>query len=257
MTAQRSSAANLGSLAAEGKRLLRRGAYEAKSLVARYPALALPIARRRHGVPVDERTRIVIEGFPRTGTSFAVAAFDLAQDGGVPIACHVHAPAQILEGIRRGLPVVAVVREPEDTVLSFMIRNPHLEASTSLRGYLRFYEPLRPHLGRIVVGTFPQVTADMGAVIRRVNERFGTGFASFEPTEDNVRRCFEAIEADYRKRLPEGEALEREVARPSAWRRERKEELRAAYRSPSTARLRARAERVFQAFADAAGTGDP
>lgn len=252
MRAPGSTGANLASLTAAGRRAARRGLFEAKTIVAKYPALAMPIARRRHGVPVDERTRIVIEGFPRTGTSFAVAAFDLAQGGTVRIACHVHAPAQILGGLRRGLPVVAIAREPEDTVLSFMIRNPHLGASTGLRGYLRFYEPLHPHLAGIVVGTFDQVTDDVGAVIRRVNERFGTDFAAFEQTEENVRRVFEAIETDYRKRLPEGEALEREVARPSEWRRERKEELRAAYRSPGTAGLRRRAERVFEAFADAA-----
>lgn len=245
--------ANLGRLAAEGKRAARRGLYEAKSVIAKYPALALPVARRRHGVPVDDRTGIVIEGFPRTGTSFAVAAFDLAQGGSVRIACHVHAPAQIIEGVRRRLPAVAVAREPEDTVLSFMIRNPDLGPATALRGYLRFYEPLLPHRAGFVVGTFEQVTEDLGSVIDRVNERFGTSFARFEHTEESVRRVFEAIEADYRKRLPEGEALEREVARPSAWRRERKEALRAAYRSPATARLRARARRVHEAFADAAG----
>ncbi|HEX9123962.1 MAG TPA: hypothetical protein VF984_11520 [Actinomycetota bacterium] len=239
-----------GSVAA--KDAVRRGLFEAKTVIAKYPALALPIARRRHGIPVDDRTGIVIEGFPRTGTSFAVAAFDLAQGGTVPIACHVHAPAQILEGVRRGLPTLAIAREPEDTILSFMIRNPHIGAPLALRGYLRFHEPLLRHRSRFVVGTFVQVTEDFGSVTRRVNERFGTDFSVFEHTEENVRRCFEAIEGDYRKRLPEGEALEREVARPSEWRRARKEELRAAYRSPGAARLRRRAERVFEAFADAA-----
>jgi hypothetical protein len=253
VTGPGSTGANLGRLAAEGRRAVRRGLYEAKSVIAKYPALALPIARSRHGVPVDDRTRIVIEGFPRTGTSFAVAGFDLAQGGTVPVACHVHAPAQILEGIRRHLPAIAVAREPEDTVLSFMIRNQHLGATTALRGYLRFYEPLLAHRSGFVVGTFEQVTEDLGGVIERVNDRFGTSFAVFEHSEENVRRVFEAIEADYRTRLPEGEALEREVARPSEWRRGRKEELRAAYRSPGTARLRGRAGRVFEAFARAAG----
>jgi hypothetical protein len=229
-------------------RTRRRAAFEVKTIVARYPALALPIARRRHGIPVGRDTRIVIEGFPRTGTSFAVAAFDLAQEGKVRIACHVHAPAQVIEGARRGLPNLVIVREPEETTLSFVIRNPHVSIRLALRGYVRFYEPLLAYRDRLVVGRFTEVTGDFGAVIRKVNERFATGFAPFEHTEENVRRCFEAIDDDYRKRLPEGEALEREVARPSGWRDRAKEEIRASYRSADAARLRARAERVFEAF---------
>jgi hypothetical protein len=242
----------LTSLRRKGIEAARRGVFEAKTIVAEYPFLALAIARRRHGIPVRDDTRIVIEGFPRTGTSFAVAAFDLAQEGRVRIACHVHAPAQIVAGARRGLPCVVIAREPEETSLSFVIRNPHLTIRHALRGYLRFYEPLLRLHGRFVVGTFEQVTNDFGEVTRRVNERFGTAFREFEHTEENVRRCFEAIDEDYRKRLPEGEALERQVARPSEWRIRMKDEIRSSYQASSSASLRARAERVFEAFADAA-----
>ncbi|MEW6059377.1 MAG: hypothetical protein AB1551_04430 [Actinomycetota bacterium] len=242
----------LSSVRRSGIRAARRGVFEGKTIVAAYPSLALPIARLRHGIPVGDDTRIVIEGFPRTGTSFAVAAFDLAQDGTVRVACHVHAPAQIIAGTRRGLPCVVIAREPEETSLSFAIRNPHLTMRQALRGYLRFYEPLLGLSDRFVVGTFEQVTNDFGEVTRRVNERFGTAFREFEHTDENVRRCFEAIDQDYRGRLPEGEALERQVARPSAWRRKVKEELRSSYLAPESAALRARAERVFRAVADAA-----
>ncbi|HZP89606.1 MAG TPA: hypothetical protein VFC04_01270 [Actinomycetota bacterium] len=252
MTAARAGG-RLSGLGEQAGLLLRRGIYEAKTIVARYPALAIPIARRRHGVPVGDDTRIVIEGFPRTGTSFAVAAFDIAQGRSVRVACHVHAPAQVLEGVRRGLPTLVIVREPEDTVLSFVIRNPHIGLRQALRGYLRFYEPLLPVRDRVVVGRFADVTTDFGGVIRRVNERFGTSFVEFEHTQESARRVFEEIEGDYRGRLPEGEALERQVARPSEWRRRVKAELASAYRAPATRDLRARAERAFGALVDDTG----
>jgi hypothetical protein len=243
----------LRGLRRKGIRAARRGVFEAKTIIAEYPSLALPIARRRHGIPVGDDTRIVIEGFPRTGTSFAVAAFNLAQDGRVRIACHVHAPAQIVSGVRRRLPCLVIARDPEETSLSFVIRNPHLSIRQALRGYLHFYELLLPLRRAFVVGTFGQVTSDFGEVTRRVNRRFGTAFLQFEHTDQNVGRCFEAIDADYRRRLPEGEALEREVARPSEWRTGVKDELRSSYRASSSDALRARAERVFEAFAEAAG----
>lgn len=137
-------------------------------------------------------------------------------------------------------------------MISFVIRNPHISFGQALRGYLRFYERLRPYRDRFVVGGFDEVTNDFGAIVRRVNERFGTGFALFEHTQENVQRCFRAIDSDYRGRLAAGEPLERQVARPSEWRDRKKEEMRSSYRS-GHARLRARAERIFRTLADAPG----
>jgi hypothetical protein len=227
----------------------RRAWYEVKTLVATYPALALPIARRRHGVPLAADTEIVIEGFPRTGTTFAEKAFSLAQGRPVRMACHVHAPAQLIGAARRGVPAVAVVRPPEETVLSFVIRHSHIPIRQALRGYIRFHEPLVPYRDRLVVAPFSEVTSDFGLTIRRVNERFGTSFAEFEHTEAGVRRVFEEIDRDYGGREERGEALERIVARPSETRRTIKEGLEAGYRAPNLASLRARAERAFEALA--------
>lgn len=64
-----------------------------------------------------------------------------------------------------------------------------------LRGYLRFYEPLRPYRGGFVVADFPEVVeGGLGSVIRRLNERFGTSFSEFEATEANVERCLREID---------------------------------------------------------------
>jgi hypothetical protein len=222
----------------------RRGAFELKTVVARYPALALPIAKRRHGEPVDDRTEIVIEGFPRSGTSFAVAAFRRAQGHPIEIACHVHAPAQIVEGARRRLPTLLIVREPEATCVSFAIRNPDLSMRQAVRAYVRFHEPLVSLRDRIVVARFEDVTSDLGGVIDRVNARFGTSFARFEHTPGSVDAVFAEIDEDYQRRLT-GESFERAVARPSAFRGSLKPRLEAAYRARDLAALRSRAQRVF------------
>ena len=54
---------------------MKRALYEIKTMVGRYPRLAIPVARRRHGMPVGADTNLVIEGFPRSGLTFAVVAF--------------------------------------------------------------------------------------------------------------------------------------------------------------------------------------
>ena len=225
----------------------RRGAFEAKSVIARYPALALPIAKRRHGEPVDDATEIVIEGFPRSGTSFAVAAFRRAQGRDVAIACHVHAPAQILAGAKRGITTVLIAREPEPTCVSFAIRNPQLSMHQSIRGYLRFHEPLVGVRRGIVVATFAEVTADLGSVIDRVNARYGTTFARYERSAAEDAAVFEEIDDDYRKRVS-GESFDRAVARPSEARDAMKPAVTAAYRASNVAALRRRAERVYAAL---------
>ena len=227
--------------------MARRAVFEVKTFVAKYPALALPVARRRHGVVFGPSTQLVIEGFPRTGTSFAVAAFDQAQPRAVEVACHVHAPAQIVAAVRAGVPAMVVIREPEDTVLSFVIRHHHVPLSQALRAYIRFYEPLLRHRTDVVTVRFREVTTDFGACTRRLNERFGTSFAEFEHSEENVQRVFAAIEADYERRVS-GEALERSVARPSEFRATLKDELRERYRAPALAALRDRAERCHDAM---------
>lgn len=228
--------------------LARRAAFEAKTVVAQYPWPGLAIARRRHGVVVGDGTEVVIEGFPRTGTSFAVAAFRRAQPRPVAIACHVHAAAQILEGVKRRLPVMLVVREPRDTVVSFAIRNPHLSLAQATRGYIRFYRPLIVVAASVVIARFQQVTTDLGGIVDRLNERYGTAFARFEHTQADVDAVFEEIDRDYRERLS-GESFERSVARPNEQRAVWKADLERLWLAPGQAKLRAEAEMLYAALA--------
>jgi len=224
--------------------------YEGKTVVARSPTLALPVARLRgHGEPFDPAVDIVIEGFPRSANSFAVHAFRVAQDRPVRIAHHLHAPAQVIAAVRARVAAIVLVREPEDAVLEFVIAKGYISVRQALRGYLRFYTALLPYRDRVVIGPFREVTSDFGAVIAKVNEMFGTRFLEFNHTDDNVRSAFEAIDADWATRLPPGGIpFERKVGRPSKVREGLKEELSADYRAASLGSLRERAERLRDAF---------
>ena len=226
----------------------KRAWFETKTLVARYPAIALPIARRRHGTVVDDRTQLVIEAFPRSGMTFAVVAFEMAQPHEIRVACHVHAPAQVIAATRRHIPALVLVREPEPTILSFVVRHPHVTMPQALRAYFRFYAPLLRHRDAFIVGSFGDVTADLGAVIRRVNARFGTAFEEFDHTPENVDRCFATISEAYGSRVRTDAELERSVARPSPERERIKQLLRQRYREPTLADARDRAESVHAAM---------
>jgi hypothetical protein len=220
--------------------------------------VVLPLLRARADErsflqPVRSSTRLVIDGFPRAGNTFAVTAFRLSQREGVPVGHHTHMPAQILGAVRAGIPVLLVVREPEPTVLSLVVRLPYLSVGQALGSYWRFHEPLARVRDRIVVGTFEEVTTDFGAVVGRVNERFGTTFDVFEHTPENVREVMAVIEEGDARRYGEGESLERSIARPSEVRERLKADLRSAYRAPSLDRARARAERSYREMLNRVG----
>jgi hypothetical protein len=109
-------------------------------------------------------------------------------------------------------------------------------------------------------------------VTRRVNDRFGTAFAEFEPTERNTSRCFELIKlrgtlspvllgfesgtVTAEDLLPKIAALARrgnEPGTPAAWvpygeRDRSKAALREQWERPALASLRARAQQVYHAF---------
>lgn len=220
--------------------------------LARFPATAMPLARLRgEGELVDNDTDLVIESYPRCASSFALAAFNLAQHPSIyRVAFQTHAAGHVIEAVRRGVPTLVLIREPEDVTVSNMIRHPKRTVADLLHGYLRFYQPLLPHRDGFVVGTFAEVTGGrMDAVIRRINGRFATPFVEFEATEENVAICLRQIDEHWRARRGDGERLERIVPRPSDVREGMKASLHVRYRKTAPPPLRSRAETLFSLLA--------
>ncbi|HEX9123961.1 MAG TPA: hypothetical protein VF984_11515 [Actinomycetota bacterium] len=216
------------------------------------PRLALRAAGwRGHGELVGPAADILIEGYPRSANSFSVAAFRLAQGRAVEVAHHTHAPGHVLAALRLHVPALVLIREPEDAVLEFALVRRSLTVRQALRGWVRFYSALLPYRSRFVVGPFPEVTSDYGAVIRRVNDRFGSAFVEFDHTEANVRECFRQMDAFWESRIGATAEIERYVGRPSEVRERWKDELRSAYRA-TPARLRDRATSLYRTFANGA-----
>lgn len=233
------------------RRAVARGLYESMTLGARFPAIVLPAARLRgHGVVVDPATDLLVEGYPRSGNSFAVAGIATAQPEPLRIAHHLHAPAHVLAACEMGVPALVVVRDPAEAVVEFALIKPDLTLAQALRGYRRFYAPLLRHRRRFVVATFGEVTADLGRVVRRVNERFATSFTAFTHSEQQEAETQRAIQAQWSQRRGPGlpvlgrtpEPVEGDEADALRGR------LRASYAGPRLARSRGRAERLYAAF---------
>lgn len=163
-------------------------------------------------------TQLVLEGCPRSGNSYALAAFDHANPG-VPVASHRHSARAVEVGLRRGLPVIVLVRRPKDAIASGLQYYPDQPAEWAIEVYRRFHRALLPMANQVMIATFEEVTSDFGGVIRRCNARFGTNFVPYEKGPE--------AEAALRARLDEWARWDfresdvaRVASRPSAERRQ-------------------------------------
>jgi hypothetical protein len=176
-------------------RRLRKARWSTRARIADH-RLYLPLARvRHHRAAIAPDSEVVIDGFTRTAGTFAVVAFQLAQPRPVRVAHHLHAASHLIAAARRGIPAILVTREPDATALSCVVREPYVSLPQALNAYARFHERLMPYRRRLVVADFAEVTSDFGAVIERMNHMFGTSYARFEHSPENVERVFAVVEA--------------------------------------------------------------
>lgn len=191
---------------------------------------------------VNNETEIVIEGFPRSGNTFSVVAFERAQKRSVSVAHHLHVAAQVMRGVERGLPVLVLLRNPDDAVLSYYIRHPHLNLTDCYREYVVFYNAVLPLRDKVVLGFFEDVISDYGKVIKAVNEKFGTDFGIFEHDEVGKEGVFEVIKGfnAAKGRSPD------QIAIPTASKDARKAEVRAAAQAQVSEALRSEARRLYE-----------
>ena len=193
------------------------------------------------------RTAIVIDGFLRSGNTYSVAAFRVANGPGPHVAHHLHGGAHVRRAVRLHLPTVVLIRRPADAVSSYLVRRPTLTPDDALLEYLDFYRTAWPARDGFVVAPFELVVSDFGAVTDRVNERFGTSFVRFAGDPASERAAVALVE-EMNRRECRGEVVESHVGRPSADREQHKEAVRRRMENPRTRRLLARAEAVFDQY---------
>jgi hypothetical protein len=222
--------------------------------VSAYPTV-MPLARIkfRHldDLLVTRDTGLVIEGFGRSGTTFANFAFLSAQTRPVKTVHHTHAAAQIIVAARMRVPTLLIVKPPLEAALSHMVRH-KVSARLPLIAWIRFHRRVLPFLGRVVVTSFQKMITDFGTVTRRVNAKYGTSFGVFNHTKENEAAVFERIRQRNLVRWPEG-MRKTALAIPTVEREALKEKLRAELMREELAPLREKAQVLHEAVLGNAG----
>jgi hypothetical protein len=246
-----------------------------RTWISERPALYLPLARRRYPGPspmvVGPDTQLVIDGYTRAASTHVVYTFQLAQPEPVRLAHHLHAPAQVIEAVRRGVPTLVLVREPDGTALSQAAREPHVTVRDALLAHARYHERLLPYRDAVVVADFREVTRDVGPAVRRLNEHFGTAFrlpaaapedplvaelVRLRPTHWHTLLAFESglvSKDELTAALADPATRPQAPADPDQWvpsvaRQREKDALRNELERPELTSLRRRARRAYEAF---------
>jgi hypothetical protein len=218
--------------------------------VARTPYLwdaAMALRAGKRATLARRDTALVIEGFLRSGNTYSVAAFIVANGDDLHLGRHLHGAPHLLRAARLGVPAVVLIRPPADAVASYLVRRPTLTANDALLEYVDFYRTCWRVRDDVVVGVFDDVVADFGSVVRAVNERFGTAFRPYEPTPANEAAAFALVE-EMNRRESGGEVVESHVGRPSEERREHTQAIADRLREPGSAKMLARADDWYQRY---------
>lgn len=187
------------------ERWTRTWRHRAKTFVGARPWLFFPLFRPRPAFDDLLATRssdLCIEGFPRSGNSFAVGAVEHAQSQPVQIAHHTHVPANAMRACEWDIPTLVLIRDPYDAVVSGVALGKQIQMEEHgvdapiqrvpfqdhLWAWNTFYRSLMPHRDRLLVAPLGAVVEDMGRVIDRINKRFGTDFEHFDHTPEAVAK---------------------------------------------------------------------
>jgi hypothetical protein len=229
---------------------LDRVRHHARRPLARTPYawdLAMQLRPDKRSTLAGRRSAIVIEGFLRSGNTWSVAAFQVANGVDLPVAHHLHGGAHVRRAVRLGLPTVVLVRRPADAVSSYLVRRPTLTPADALLEYLDFHRTAWPARAGFLVAPFEEAVADFGAVTDRVNVRFGTRFARFG-TDPASHAAALALVEEMNRRECGGTVVESHVGRPSEEREHHKARVRQQLSQPRSRALLERADEAFEAY---------
>ncbi|MCH7687963.1 MAG: sulfotransferase domain-containing protein, partial [Planctomycetes bacterium] len=118
----------------------------------------------------------VIEGFPRSGNTYARAFFSLSQKDGFKLASHLHSPSHLYLAWKYQVPALLLIRNPLDTAVSNMTNEPYVHPNQVLKNWLRFYEGSLKYKDAFLAVDFEALISNFRGVVEKLNQRFEVGF---------------------------------------------------------------------------------
>jgi len=225
-------------------RLLPQGLKRSmRRVLWRSPALYAPLGWFLQGRSVRKLDfDCWLDGFPRSGNTFAAKALRLSLPGRIILRSHTHHPAYIRAAVQAGKPGIFVLRRPADAVTSWAIYS-EMPIVELLDYYIDFHQALLGILPQMFVAVFEDFSNDIQPLLGRFFARHGLESTSFHPTTEEI---FQLIERD--NISARGAVSEMTIHRPSKARDVLKRELVQQLETASAqARLR-EAQALYERF---------
>ena len=185
-------------------RWARNRRFRIRQFTARYPWMFFSLYQLspyNRKLMVTAKTKITIEGYPRSANTYAVYAFKHVNDlQWNEVGHHLHVQAQIIRSVKYKIPVILLIRHPLEAVRSMVVRHGFVTVNEALEDYTRFYEDLFVLNEGFVVAKFEDVIERFGEIISQVNDRFCSHFNLF-PDQDEQAKIAVFDEIDIRNRL--------------------------------------------------------
>ncbi len=175
------------------------------------------LALRGHPIRLRQAD-IVVEGFGRSGNTFAVNAL---KGQGLRVFSHSHAPATIQKAVKAGKPICFLIRQPEDAIVSTALYW-NCSLQRYLEHYIRYHELIGEYLSYLAVFRFENFTNDFNVVIDGLKARYDLNLmrVDHEALTEDVFRIIENQQIEQT-----GQINEMRVHRPSQERKDRKASL--------------------------------
>lgn len=121
----------------------------------------------------DPSSDICIEGFPRSGNTFFVAAIQ-RWNRSLRISHHSHLASSAIYSWGRGIPTVVLIREPAGAVSSAMVWDGRIVATIGLLVYISFYRSVCKVFPQILILDFEEYTRRPDLAVEKINTALGT-----------------------------------------------------------------------------------
>ncbi|MGI9292249.1 MAG: hypothetical protein ACR2QG_13370 [Gammaproteobacteria bacterium] len=174
-------------------------AFAARAFVNKRPAVyfnVIKLLKRDRTSALDQDIDAVITGIWGCANTFVSAAFK-QWNPEVVTTHHHHIPAFAIRAAKLELPCLVLIRHPVDALASTTTRD-RVEFSNrgfswALKDYADYYESIIDYSDHFETADFREVITDFPAVIKRVNDKFGSSFIAPDPDSEEYKELSERI----------------------------------------------------------------
>lgn len=212
---------------------------------------SLYLKARNFPVKVEDAD-LTVEGFGRSGNTFAVTGLEISQVPPLKIASHYHYPVAVSRSVKAHVPVCLLLRNPVDSIASYC-QYSHWPPRRFVEDWIDYHRILLPYLDDVCVCRFEDFSKDFNVIIDAINKKHGMTLTRVDDSGAFTKKVFEAIEG--KQKASEGAVDELRVHRPSEVRANRKPAIVEQIRRDCAPLMR-QVEDLYQRYAER-GTPPP